>query len=381
MKPFNLLLFLFFAATSLLLLGGCSTLPITGPLPDNLTAEKVASIDEQSPLAISPDSKVVALNSSGLKLFHLPTGQQVDVSARNAHRAAWSPLGYSLAASFTTGGTSTLVTYDQYGIKVAEAEVEGEITDLAWLSEHELLAASVTITTYKFGNNFKTLLHRWLPGRNTPTSTPLRDSTLQSVTVRTWLPLLRRGPMLDISRTADQILYMHPLDPPVFKPYYKLILRDLTNGKEMEIASLGMTSSGGRFTADSELIFYGDGAGKTTVYNPWTDEAVRRFNAAGRTLEISPAGDYSFVDGALYHGDTRVAMLAPEGVGRFTPDGRQLLVAARNDLYLLKGLQPANDRLLPVAQLEKLLQPRVWRLDNLISAKEYKETLERIKRQ
>ena len=141
------------------------------------------------------------------------------------------------------------------------------------------------------------------------------------------------------------------------------------------------TNSGGRFTADSELILYGDGTGKTTVYNPWTGETVSSFTTAGTNLEISPAGDYCFADGSLYHGGSRVTVLAPGGEARFTPDGRQLLLAANEDLYLLNGLQPANDKLLPISQLEKLLQPRAWRIDGLISAKEYKETLERIKRQ
>lgn len=381
MKSVRFLLLVFLAVTPTLLQSGCSRLPITGKLPENLTAEKLAPVDHNSPLAISPDSRVVALSSSGLKLFHIPTGEQVEVSDRIPRELAWSPFGYSLAATYPAGGKSTIVTYDQYGIKMAEVVVEGEITDLAWLSESEVLAASIVITGYKFGSNYRTILHRWLPGRGTPTSTHLRDTTLQPVTARNWQPLLMRGPMIDISRTADQILYMQPVDPPLFTPYYKLILRDLTNGKEMEIAHLAMTSSGGRFTADGELVIHGDGAAKTSVYDPWSGETVGSIKAAGKTLEISPAGDYLFVDGALYHGDRMVTMLAADGIARFTPDGRQLLVVAGGKLYLLGGLQPANDRLLPVPQLEKLLQPRAWRVDGLISAKEYKETLERIKRQ
>ncbi|HZV82200.1 MAG TPA: hypothetical protein VFF53_08540, partial [Geobacteraceae bacterium] len=174
MKTVRFLFLFFLAATTPLLQVGCSSLPITGQLPENLTAEKLADVDENSPLAISPDSKVLAMNSSGLKLFHLPTRQQVEVTDRSARKAAWSPFGYSLAASFKTGSKSSIITYDQYGIKVAEAEVDGEVTDLAWLSESEILAASVVITSYKFGSNFKTVLHRWQPGRTAPVSTPLR---------------------------------------------------------------------------------------------------------------------------------------------------------------------------------------------------------------
>jgi hypothetical protein len=378
MKQLRLPLLLLLVATTLLLQPGCSRLPVTGQLPANLAATKIADLDENSPLAPSPDGRVVALSSSGLKLLHLPTGQQVEVSSATPRTVAWSPRGYSLAATYPTGTGSTIVSYDYQGIKLAETQVAGEITDLTWLSEGEILAASVTITTFKFGSNYKTIIHRWIPGKGQPNSTPLRDTTLQPVTARNWLPLLKRGPLLDLSRTADQILYVQPIDPPLFTPYYKLIIRDLTSGREMEIASVGLSTSGGRFTADGELVVYGNGADKTTVQNPWTDETIASFKAAGTNLQISPTGEYRFSDGALYHGDKLITMLAPGGIGRFTPDGRHLLLIADRALYLLEGLQPAGDKLLPVDHLNKLLQPRTWRIEGIISPKEYKETRERI---
>lgn len=359
----------------------CSRLPITGRLPENLTAEKIADVDENSPLAISPDGMVAALCRSGLKLFHIPTRQQVEVSDRTPHKLAWSPAGSSLAATYPEEGKSTIVTFDQYGAKVAETSIDGNITDLAWLSENELLAASAVITSYKFGSNYKTVLHRWLPGRSEPTTTPLRDTTLQPVTARKWLPLLLRGPMLDLARSSDHILYLQPIDPPLFTPYYKLLLRDLASGKELEVGSVAMTTSGAKFTADGELIIYGNGADTTTVQDPWSGETVASFTASGKDLAISPSGDYRFADGALYHGANLISPLVPGGTARFTSDGKQLLVSADGDLYLLKGLQPADDKLLPPPQLKKILQPRSWRIDGLISAKEYKESLERIKQQ
>lgn len=377
MNQFRLQLLLLLIAATLFLQSGCSRLPVTGQLPSNLTATKITDLDETSPMAIAPDGRVVAISSSGLKLLYLPTGQQVEVSGTTPREVAWSPRGYSLAASYPTGTGSTLVSYDYQGIKLAETQVQGEITDLTWLSEGEILAASVTITNFKFGSNYKTVIHRWIPGKGEPTSTPLRDTTLQPITARNWLPILQRGPRLDLSRTADQILYLQPIDPPLFTPYYKLILRDLASDREMELASVGMSTSGGRFTADGELVVYGNGADKTTVYDPWTDETVASFKAAGTNLQISPTGEYRFSDGALYQGDKLVTMLAPGGIGRFTPDGRLLLIAD-NTLYLLDGLQPASDKLLPVDHLKKLLQPRAWRIEGIISPKEYKETRERI---
>jgi len=374
-------LLLFLAGIALTFLqAGCSSLPLSGKLPEGLSVEQLTSVDDNAVMAISPDGTVVALTSSGLKLYHIPNRQLLEVTGQTPRRIAWSPNGYSLAATYADSGKSVIHTYDQHGIRVAETAIDGEITDISWLSEAELLTASVEVKSYKFGSNFNSVIHRWQPGRDAPKRIDLKNTTLQPANASRWSTTLSRGPMIDVSRTADQILYLHPVDPPLFTPYLKLILRDLASSKEMEIGPVNLGSHGGRFTADGENVIYGDGIGKVTRYNPWTGETVATLKSAGKELEISPAGDYIFADGALFHGTDMLAMLAPGGTARFTPNGSQLLVAAKGDLYLLSGLHPANEKLLPLQQLEKLLQPRAWRLDNLISARDYKDALEKTRR-
>jgi hypothetical protein len=363
----------------LLVATGCSTLPISGPLPDNLNATKLTNIDEAAPFAISPSGNVVAYPDAGLKLLHLPTRERLEITPKRPEQLAWSPSGYSLAASFYHEGKSTITTFDQYGIQVAEAVVDGRITDLDWLSENELVAAAVSVTNYKFGSNYKSIIHRWQPGTNYPVTTALRDSTLQPSTMAMLLVLLERGPMLAVPPETGQILYMHPNDPPVFTPYYRLILRDLSNNRELEIAQLNLNSDGGRFSSNGELIFYGDGIATTTIYNPWTEETLGKINTRGKNLEISPSGNYWFADGALFRDKTLLTTLAPGGVARFTQDGRQLILAANGSLYLLSGLQPAGEKIMTRNQLGKLSRIRSWRVEGLMSAKEYKEALERIK--
>lgn len=376
----NLLLFIIAIAATLLQCG-CSRLPITAPLPQNLEARRLAGVDPDTPMAISPDGKVAAVSSSGMKLIHLPSGQLLEVDSRLPRRVAWSPGGYGLAASFSADGGSSIVTYDQYGIRVAEERVEGKITDLAWLSEREILAASISITNYKFGSNYATRLHRWSPGLGGVTTVDLRQTTLQPATIRHWLPLLQRGPRLDLSPDKGVILYLQPMDPPLFNPNYKLILRDLASGREMEVDNLPWNSDGGRFSADGELMFHGDGGGNTTLRDPWSGETVATLPGSGRNLELSPVGGYRFSDGTLYRDDKVVTELAEGSRACFNPNGRELLVSAGKELYLVSGLQPEGSRLLTTAQREKLLQPRSWRIEGLISPKEYRETLERIKRQ
>src|SRR6185369_14203322 len=103
------------AVAVLALLSACRTLPIDGKLPEGLSAEKIASVDNGSPLAVSPDGNVVALASSGLKMFHIALKEQIDLSENSPEKLAWSPLGNSLAALFRKEGKSIVIVYDQHG--------------------------------------------------------------------------------------------------------------------------------------------------------------------------------------------------------------------------------------------------------------------------
>lgn len=357
-----------------LIVAGCSTLPVSGQLPEGLVATKIARIDEGTRFAISPDGAAVAHSKSGLKLLHISTGQKLDLSAETPERLAWSPVGYNLAALYYRDGKSAIVTYDQHGLKVAEASIDGRITDLAWLSESELLAAELRVANYRFGSNYKTLLHRWKPGKSSPVATPLRDTTIQPANAVRWQNTLSRGPMPGLSPTDDFILYLHPLDPPVFSPYYKLILRELPSGREKEIANVSLNSDGGLFSLDGELILFGDGSGNTSLYDPWTEKTIFSCKTPGKNPAFSPDGSHWFADGTLYRGNAPLAILAPNGIARFSPDAKELLLSANGSLYRVTGLRPAKP--LPPPS-DKLRQLRAWRLEGLISAREYTESKER----
>ena len=242
------------ALFSLLLLTACSTLPINGTLPDGLTAEKIVSVDRGASFALSPDGNVVAIGSEGSKLLHIPSREHVPLGTKIPLKLAWSPLGYSLAAIYATDDGSSIVVYDQHGIAIAESPVNASLTSIGWLSEDELVAGGFRIKSYTFGSNYQSLFFSWQPGRNMLTEHSLRDTTLQPSTLASGKHLLQRGPLLELAPQSGTLLYLHPVDPPVFTPYYKLIMKDLASGKELEIASVGFNAAGGRFSADGERI-------------------------------------------------------------------------------------------------------------------------------
>ncbi|HXC92867.1 MAG TPA: hypothetical protein VN652_02570 [Geobacteraceae bacterium] len=365
------------AVAVLALLSACRTLPIEGRLPEGLSSEKIASVDEESPFALSPDGNVVAIASSGLKIFHVALKEQIDLSGDSPEKLAWSPFGNFLAAIFRKDGKSKIIIYDQHGIPVTETSIDDALSVLGWLSEDEIFAGGIKVKDYKFGSNYTSILYRWSPGRGIPVAGDLRDTTIQPSTYRKWKTALERGPMIEsVGRTA-QIFYLHPVTPPLFTPYYKLIIRDLETGKELESGNVSLNSEGGCFSADGETLLIGDGIGSTKLYNPWSDETLFTVVTQGKSTVLSPDGATWFADGSLFRNSKLVTPLAP-GVARFTPDGSSLLISSDGSLYLVTGLKKAEGSRFTTSLVDKIKELRSMRVQGLVTPAEYKETLKRI---
>lgn len=363
-----------------LLLAACRSLPLNGPLPENLTAVKITSVDAGTPFAVTPEGNVVALVKGECKLYHIPSGEQVLLSPKRPHRLVWSPFGLSLAALFHENGTSRIITYDQIGTAVAETVIDAPLTDIGWLSENELALGGAVIKEYRFGSNYRTMLYRWKPGRDVPVASELRDTTLQPATMRTWQTLLKRGPLMDFSSQTPLISYLHPVDPPLFTPYYKLVVRDLASGKEVEAAAVSLNADGGRLSGDGEKILFGDGKGATLLRNPWSDTVLFSVAAFGAGPVLSADADSWFADGALFRGGRLVTPLAAGAVAQFSTDGSHLFLRAGDELFRISGLKPAAGSLFVPALTEKLQKLRSLRAEGLISPQEYQDALERITR-
>jgi WD40 repeat protein len=371
------ILFLAAAISVLTIFSACRTLPIDGRLPDGLSAEKITSVDENSPFAVSPDGKVVAIVRSGLKMFHIALKEQLDLSNDSPEKLAWSPFGNYLAAIFRKDGKYIIRVYDQHGFQTAEAIIDDVLTGVAWLSEDEVLAGGMRIKNYKFGTTYKSVFYRWSHGRSIPVAGDLRDTTIQLSTLKRWKPLIERGPMIATAGQTAQFIYVQPVDPPLFNPYLKLIIRDIETGKELETASVSLQSDGGCFSADGETILIGDGIGSTKIYDPWSDETIVSSATPGRNSALSPDNVTWFADGSLFRNGKMVAALAP-GDARFTADGSRLMIRSRGYLYQVSGLKPAEGALFVPSLVDKINRLRSMRVQGLVTQGEYKETLKGI---
>jgi hypothetical protein len=190
--------------------------------------------------------------------------------------------------------------------------------------------------------------------------------------------LLQRGPLLEVSPQSGVLLYLHPVDPPVFTPYYKLIMKDLASGKELEIASVALNSSGGRFSADGENILYADGSGTTLLYNPWTEETLRKTSTFGSNPAFSPEGENWISDGVLFRKDGQNIPLAEGAAAQFSTNGGRVIIGSGSRLYLLSGLKPAEGTMFVPEIAEKVAKLRSMRMQGLVTPAEYKENLQKL---
>lgn len=369
---------LFASILSMLLLAACSTLPYSGKLPDGLTIAKVTSVDKGSPFATSPDGSVVAKVSSGLKLYHTSFKEELLLGEGTPVKLAWSPHGYFLAAIYSIEDESRIVVYDQYGTPMADERVNARLMSVSWLSDDELIAGGTRVKSYKFGINYQSLFFRWKPGRDLPVESVLRDATLRQQTYFDWKATFERGPMLDLSGQSPVVLYLHPVDPPMFTPYYKLIMRDLESGKELEVASVTFSSGGGRFSADGEKVLYGDGSGNTVLSNPWTGEVLRKRKTPGFNPALSPEGESWVSDGVYFRRDGSVVPLAEGAEAEFSRAGDMIIYRDGGNLYRLSGIKQPDGIMFVPAVAEKVTKLRSKRIQGLMTPKEYGENMQKV---
>lgn len=357
---------------------GCKTLPIDGNLPHGLTARQIATVANGSPFAISPDGSVVALFNSDLKLFHIPTRESQQIGNTKPIALAWSPQGYYLAALYHTSGQSRIVIHDQLGLPMTEQTLNDHLTDICWLSEQEIAISGFRIKSYKFGTNYKSILYRWKPGRDLPVLTELRDSTLRPSTFASWQTQLQRGALLSASISSGHVAYLHPVDPPLFTAYYKIIIRDLATGMEAEVADAGLASAGAIFSADGEKLLYADGSGNILIRNPWSGENINNVKSPGESLAFSPDGASWFADGAVFNAGAPALPLAPGGEAAFSTSSSSLFIRSGSTLYLVSGIKPTGGSHFIPEVAEKVHKLRSMLLQGLISAADYKASMERI---
>lgn len=363
------------AAAVLLWLSGpaaCAPSMPVPSLPEGISPVHLRPGPQSSFLAWHPSGGKLALADEGLRVINLETGKEALLGEQAPAALAWSPDGKRLAAAFVSGGSSRLRILTMAGGPEQEVALAGRVEALFWPRAGEILATAVSVETFSFGANFRSLLYRWdLAG--SPTAAVLAETTLKPLTRRRLEEKELGFPPPVLSSDGEFLLFTRLHDPPARTPYLKVVLRHLENGAELEQGEAAAYFAGLTF-AGSEEILFGDGRGETLKINPWTGHGALFSASPGRLLAASPGGTYVLIDGHLLLQGEEVAVLPGIDGAWFAPRGGNLLVRRGDSFLVLGGLE---EEMGPSAD-GRLRLLRRWRTEGLISAEEYVRYRQRI---
>lgn len=362
----------------LLLCGACAGLPVGGPYADILQVRRLAAHDRATPLAPSPDGRLLALVRGQLRLLPISGGAELALDAGRPLALAWSADGSRLAAAFAAAGGSRLAIFAPDGSVLAEQTVRGRVTALSWTPLDELVAAAVELEQFRFGLAYRQLLIR-RDSAGTATAAVLHEAMLKPATVRSLDSDRLAGLMVPrFAPLGDELIYLRVQDPPAFTPYRRIMVRNLANDTERELATVGIGPVGIACGADGEELVLDSGEGRLQRIPLWGAATGNDVPLSGRLTALSPDGHYLLADGRLLRDGALVADFPPQVAGLFLADGR-LLVAAAEEIFLVSGFAGGNAvRNMSRQQQEQLMTLRAWRAAGLISADQFRAARERL---
>jgi len=344
---------------------GCTTLPVSRPLPAGVVSTPVAAVT--GIFTVDPTGRHLAVNREGLHIVNLDTMTDRLIAPNVPAALAWSPDGKRLAAAFAGSGKSLIGLYAPDGSKLGNTELPGTIGNLSWRSPDELLIASAVLTTYTFGSDFQQFLSRW-DGTATPTTTRVHNATLRPSTVHQLGTNIARIFTIATNPLGDAVAFTRLHDPPQFTPYLRVMLRHLDTGSEIEITNISLNNSAFAFVGGDDELIVSDKSRVITRYTPWRKDLLPvPVKASGSSLAASPGGKLLLSDGQLFRATELLTSFPATVTGIFASQGSQLFILHDGTIHRLTGLQPDPLPLPTGEELQKLLTLRGLRSQGLIT--------------
>ncbi|WP_136514631.1 hypothetical protein [Geomonas edaphica] len=350
---------------------GCAT-TMPAQLPEGFRVQALVHCDAGSPFDASAKGAVACVNRDSIRLSDLH-GEEKAAAGSAAKLLCFSPSGDRLAVAIAPGESTVLRILDSAGNNVAETRVDGRVTSLVWRSEKELLAGALVVKKFSFGTQMASRLYRW-DGAGKPEITLLGDVTLRPKVARLPEALLYNQMIVALSPYRDEIAYTTVKDPPLFNPYLKVNVQNLSTGTGGSIAEAPLGAGKVVYAPNGESLVLGGLPGRR-ISLP-TGKEVETWNASGAAPALSPSGAYLLLGGHLFHKNKEIATFPPNAAGIFLPDGTGVLIMYKERLYLVSGLK--DEQPTPLAgDLERTLKLRALRSKGLITDAEYREQLKK----
>lgn len=356
-----------------IILNGCTALPLSPPLPSPLRLSAPIRLAPDSPVAWSLDGMLLGYVADGLCLRSASDGLTRRIAAiESARQLVFSPDGRELAAALTVGDETLLRRYRiADGQLLAERQIAGRCSGLLWPRKGELLVVQTQTRSFSFGGNHVVRLMFW-DGDDGVREVLLADTTLKPATLRDWGAALFDVARPQLSPWGDELLLSVLRDPPAFAPYLEMLIVPLTAGPPHSVARLQLPGGNGTYIGSGDEVLVCGVAPRLIRIDPWRETQQSLLLSGEEGLSLSPGGRYLLVDGAL-HADEGLVTRFPATVrGYFGAGGRLALVHGEH-LYVLEGLDDRS----PFALLadeqtrERLLLLRQWRNRGLISHADY----------
>lgn len=360
----------------LLVTGGCARLPVVGELPQGVQISRLGEIEGATVFDWHPDGARIAIAAEILGIHDTATKELKVLAMEKPEALAWKADGVRLAAAFSREQQTMLRLYDQHGVMIAGTAVDGYVTTLAWLGSGEVLAGALTLERLSFGTIVKQILYQW-NGTGKPAATVISETTVRPFIGRWPRQVLYGTFTFSVSPLGEEIVYSRLQDPPQFSPYLKIIIRQMKDGAEMEAATAAVGSGTPIYSADGESIIYGD-RGSIHNFDPWQQKDLTTLQSPGRSIALSPGGKFALIDGHLNREGKELVVFPPLSNGRFSPDGKSLVLGLEGHLYLVSGLKDG-----PVAGQGENIKRQLrslhrWRSEGLINATDYTAARKRI---
>jgi len=361
----------------LLLLASCAVVPPVSKLPEQYTLTRLDKVSSVSKIAWHPDSQQYAVSSGGLVVGRID-GPIHRVHSIEPAAIAWSPTGSLLAISDPDQEQSKIriLATDDWRV-LAEIELPGQVRDLAWRDDEQLVLASVHLSYYSFGGNYKVQLYHWRQNEELVSATIVDSSPLKS-TLDSLGKQIYDTVNLQISPFRDEVAFTRYSLTPNAGNHYRLVVRNLDTGRERVVAKITNETNGGHYFGDGDSLFYTDGYRQSLAKTIW-DTAPYEAYPAGLNLEISPGGRYKLIDRQLFKDRNADFSFDRIDSAAFSPDGSKMLFITDGILYLLTGLKDIQPERLPISQ--RLLDLRRWRSEELITPQEFINYVEQMENQ
>jgi len=350
-------------------LAGCTTLMQGAPLPEGFALKKVTKADRGTPFAVNRSGAFAAISKGGIEITD-PDGSGRKIAREAASALCFSPAGDRLAAALPTENGTMLRLFDLEGNVIGETAIPERVTSIAWRSEQQVLAASLSIKKFTFGSELTSRLYQW-DGLTPPAAVTLSDVTVRPPVGKLPPEQLFNSLSIAVSPYGDEIAYSQLKDPPLFTPYLRIAIRHLETGAEREVGKTSVGSGGILYTPDGESLLVGDAQSLTRKLSLPEGKELYAWPSPGSHSALSPSGSYTFLDGLLYQDGRTIATFPPQTRGAFLPDGSGLVLSYDGKVFLVSGLKD-RAAALPTEDLDRLLKLRRLRSMGLITEKEYR---------